>query len=258
VPDASHDKLSYTRGALDKIRAKYDKLTHEQLLDLVCSLTKNYVVEQTIPFDLPLPERTEEGRAAASDDAPAEPLPDNLGDAEPEERAAPRVPPHERFSQLMSALKKRAALPQLEHFAIEEGKVILRVDNQKVTFGERTTVEFVPSQGRPRRPSGERPAAIEGPPAAPGIPAPAAPASPAADQLPGARQGLPGGDGRTRQGSAAPFGAPPAPSRAPGVPRPAPRGAPSAPAPPPTEKGKNEDDSDVGHIVERFKRLDLD
>lgn len=287
MPDASHDKLSYSRQALEKVRARYDRLSREQLLELVCDLTQTYVVEQTIPFDIPIPEHEGDAeRVPQRSASPArperrdslpEPLPDDLGQPDRDDRVPARTVAHERFAQLVVALKKRADLPQLELFLIEEGRVVLRVDNQKVTFGERTTVEFVPSQGRPRRPSGERAAAEAPPPAgAPtSLPAPT-PAPSVVETPPGARPGLPGGDGRTRQGSSAgPFGAPPAPGAergeqrqggqrpgGTGVPTPATRpptaGAPPAPAADKPKTRAEGDLTDVEHIVERFKRLDLD
>ncbi|MEZ0227458.1 MAG: hypothetical protein ACAI25_02460, partial [Planctomycetota bacterium] len=65
------EKLSYTRGVLDKIRASYDKLSREELLDLICYISKTYIVEQTIPFDVPLPEKDEAPPDEEVIDAPA-------------------------------------------------------------------------------------------------------------------------------------------------------------------------------------------
>ena len=213
----AEEKLSYTRGVLDKIRASYDKLSREELLDLICYISKTYIVEQTIPFDIPIPEKDEAPPDAEVIDAESAPR-----------TAAPSAT--QRFASLVEGLKKRTQLPQLEHFSIEDGKVVLVVDNQKVTFGDRVTVEFVPRSGRPAS------APAPGPP-----PAPALPPAPPPPPPPGARKDLPGGDGRMHQAGARP--AEPAPP-----PRPEPR-------PRPKEAG---DLADVDHIVERFKRLDLD
>jgi hypothetical protein len=220
------EKLSYSRGVLEKIRASYDKLSREELLDLICYISKTYIVEQTIPFDVPLPEKEE---------APPDP---EVMDAPPAAQASPA----QRFATLIEGLKKRTQLPQLEHFSVEDGKAVLVVDNQKVTFGDRVTVEFVPL-GR----GGAAPARADAAPA-PTSPRPTAPApapAPAEPPPPGARPGLPGGDGRVRQGGPKPP-------------------APAPPPPPPSKKQpeappkKEGDLADVDHIVERFKRLDLD
>ena len=56
----SDSRLGYSRGLLDQLRASHAHLSPEELLDLVCHLTKTYVLDQTIPFDIPLPERAEE------------------------------------------------------------------------------------------------------------------------------------------------------------------------------------------------------
>jgi hypothetical protein len=206
---------------LDKIRASYDKLSREELLDLICYISKTYIVEQTLPFDVPIPEK---------DEAPPD---EEVADAP----AAAQPPASARFATLVEGLKKRTQLPQLDGFSVEDGKAVLVVDNQKVTFGDRVTVEFVPLRGRP---STNTPAAAPRPTTPLPTPAPALPAPP---PPPGARKDLPGGDGRTHQGGPKP-------------PLPAP------PAPPKKEKpkdpAKDGDLADVDHIVERFKRLDLD
>jgi len=203
------EKLSYSRGVLEKIRASYDKLSREELLDLICYISKTYIVEQTIPFDIPIPEKEE---------APPDP---EVADAPP---ASAQPGPAQRFATLMDGLKKRTQLPQLEHFSVEDGKAVLVVDNQKVTFGDRVTVEFVPVRGRP----------ANAPQVAPVPPPSQTPRAPTEPPAPGARPGLPGGDGRARQGGPKP----------------------PAPVPPPTKK--TGDLTDVDHIVERFRRLDLD
>ena len=215
------EKLSYSRGVLEKIRASYDKLSREELLDLICYVSKTYIVEQTIPFDVPLPEKEE---------APPDP---EVMDAPP----AAQTSAAQRFATLVEGLKKRTQLPQLEHFSVEDGKAVLVVDNQKITFGDRVTVEFVPVRGRP---------APSAPPSTqPATPAPRSSPAPAEAAPSGARPGLPGGDGRVRQGGPRP---------------PASTTPPPPPKKPPVEAPKKQegDLADVDHIVERFKRLDLD
>jgi hypothetical protein len=219
VPDSPQDKLSYSRGVLDKIRASYEKLTREELLDLLCYVSKTYIVEQTIPYDVPIPEREDEPREEESP-------PDELGLPERAEAPERGLTPAQQFARLVEGLKKRTPLPQLEHFSVEDGRAVLVVDNQKVTFGERVTVEFVAQRGRPRTEAA--------------IPIPALPVKTETAAPAGARPDLPGGDGRTRQAGPKP--------PAPGVPaRPAPKTA------PPKEPDTNKDSS-----VERARKLDVD
>ncbi len=106
---------------------KFEGWEKEKLVSYLASLVKTYVRDATLPFNLELPEAdvlAEESRATA----------EGL-----------------TFAKLMEQLKSRVALPQLDEFGIEDGKVTLTVNNQKITFGERTTVEFV-ARGK-RRPS---------------------------------------------------------------------------------------------------------
>jgi hypothetical protein len=217
------EKLSYSRGVLEKIRQSYDKLSREELLDLICYISKTYIVEQTIPFDVPIPE---------AEETPPDP---EVVDGDAPVANAPS--PAQRFATLIEGLKKRTQLPQLASFSVEDGKAVLVVDNQKIVFGDRVTVEFVPTRTRPR--SGEVP--VPAIPASPSPPPP--PAAPVAAPS-GARPDLPGGDGRTRQGGPKPPPPPAPPARK----APEPKKAPE-------RKGDLED---VDHIVERFKRLDLD
>lgn len=205
--------LGYARGVLDELRARHENLSREELLELVCTLTKEYVLDQTIPFDFPMPERADAMRGDRPD------MPE--GQDEPEE-----VPSEERFARLISGLKARTGLPQLENFSIEAGKAVLVVDNQKVVFGERVTVSLF--SGRPRRGTGP---VAPGPGApAPGVPSPGAPS-------PGAP---------SPQSSGAPA---PAPAKAPAEPERAPM-------------IDLDDDEDVDYEddsgVERFGGLDLD
>lgn len=106
---------------------KFEGWEKEKLVSYLASLVKTYVRDATLPFNLELPEAdvlADESRASA----------DGL-----------------TFAKLMEQLKSRVALPQLDEFGIEDGKVTLTVNNQKITFGDRTTVEFV-ARGK-RKPS---------------------------------------------------------------------------------------------------------
>lgn len=206
--------LGYARGVLDELRARHENLSREELLELVCTLTKEYVLDQTIPFDFPMPERAESMRGDRPD------MPEGQDEGE-------EVPSEERFARLISGLKARTGLPQLDNFSIEAGKAVLVVDNQKVVFGERVTVSLF--SGRPRRGTGPVPS--------PGAPSPGAPSP----------------------------GVPSAGAPSPGVPSSAP--APSAPAKAPAEPERApmidlDDDEDVDYEddsgVERFGGLDLD
>jgi len=211
--------LGYARGVLDELRARHENLSREELLELVCTLTKEYVLDQTIPFDFPMPERAEAMRGDRPD------MPEGQDEAE-------EVPSEERFARLISGLKARTGLPQLENFSIEAGKAVLVVDNQKVVFGERVTVSLF--SGRPRRGTGP----VGAPPATPNPGAPSASAPSPGAPSPGAPSA--------------------SPSRAP---------APSAPAKAPSEPERApmidlDDDEDVDYEddsgVERFGGLDLD
>ena len=126
------EPLGYARGAMDELRARYGALSHEELLELVCSLTKEYVLDQTIPFDFPHPERAEAMRGDRPD------APEEEDTTEPSEV---------RFARLISGLKARTQLPQFNDFRIEEGKAVLVVDNQKVVFGERVTISLFSRRG---------------------------------------------------------------------------------------------------------------
>jgi hypothetical protein len=161
VPDAA--PLGYARGVLQELRARHENLSREELLDLVCTLTKEYVLDNTIPFDFPLPERADEF-AGDAPDAPPTRDEDQPGD-----------PPEVRFARLIEGMKRRTRLPQLEGFSVEGGNAILVVDNQKVVFGERVTVSLFsgrPGRGRPA-PAPARLPSPAPPRSRPGAPAPA-------------------------------------------------------------------------------------
>jgi len=196
---------------MEQLKASHSHLSQEELLDLVCHLTKTYVMDQAIPFDIPLPERAED----LKDDAPyAPPSPDEVQDDDT---------PEIRFARLIDGLKRRTRLPQLAGFTVDDtGRAVLVVDNQKITFGERVTVEFVPLRQNPTAPA---PAAEEpAPRRTPG-------ATPAPEPAPAPRS-------RTRPG------APPPRPKTPIPPKPKPEDPPA--------------DDEYDASVERFRRLDLD
>jgi hypothetical protein len=223
---------------MEKLRKAHEHLSQEQLLDLVCHLTKTYVIEQTIPFDVPLPERAEpRDRPDVAD--PAGAVVDD-----------PEASPVRRFARLIEGLKRRAELPQLDGFSVQDGKVVLVVDNQKVTFGERVTIEFVPVRqsptpaAAPARDDEPAPRAPGAPPRARPEPAPRAEAAPFAAPPARTRPATP----------ATPATRPGAPSRA-GRPEPKPAAPDPRPAPQPTSEGGDDVDQNA---IERFKRLELD
>lgn len=240
MPETRPERLSYARGALEKLRKAHENLSREELLDLVCHLTKTYVLEQTIPFDVPMPERAD----------PAD-LPD-VPDPSAAVQDDPEATPARRFARLIEGLKRRTNLPQLEGFSVQDGRAVLIVDNQKVTFGERVTIEFVPVR---QNPVAAAPVQAEPPPA----PSPRQPGAPAAP-------GAPGAPTRPAPAGAAPFEPqrPAAmrpvsasrPARAPGAPT---AGAPARPAPPPEPAPAQPASDDVDqNAIERFRRLELD
>ena len=127
-------------------------------------------------------------------------------------------PPETRFARLIQGLKRRTRLPQLDGFSIANGRTVLFVDNQKITFGERVTVEFIPRKGSGRPSSmGQVPSSPPSPPRTPGTPE-EPPPSPRQAKAP-----------------------PPKPART------------AEQTPPPAEGDDGYDPS-----VERFRRLDLD
>jgi len=214
------ERLRYTRGALEALRRALEERSREELVDLVCHLQKTYVFDQTLPYDIPIPERVSE---------PEERLPDPLGsDRDASAEQDPQDTPVRRFARLVDGLKRKTGLPQLEGFSIDaEGRAVLIVDNQKVTFGERVTVEF----NRARTPTG----AIVVPTV---DPAPSPPPAPPARGGPAPFEG----QGGRPQGRPAASPARPAPKSPPKQARPAPSAAPE------------DDDNTSG----RIGRLELD
>jgi len=216
LAESGSQRLRFADGIMERLRASYAEKSREELLDLVCELQKTYVLEQTIPFDLPMPERAE------PTDRPDVPEGQEQDDD-------PDATPTRRFARLIAGLRQRTGLPQLEGFATDaEGRAVLVVDNQKVVFGDRVTVEFVPRGRGDSTPVGT-PAPRREPPTRPGAPEPAAPPAPAPPR---------------------PAGAPP---QQPGAPPAAEQPA-TAPEPP----AKKESLDDVDHVVERFRGLELD
>ena len=117
------------RAVAEEIARAYEKFDRQELIGILAYLTKTYVVDGTLPFNL-----TGEKTGPAGDLAGAEKDLD--------------------FPKLIDQLKRRLPhITELTHFAIEDGKVTLRVANQKVTFGDRVTSEFVPTSAPPPPPS---------------------------------------------------------------------------------------------------------
>lgn len=114
------------RAVADEIARAYEKFDRQELIGILAYLTKTYVVDGTLPFNL-----SGEKKGAAGDLS-----------AEAEKELD--------FPKLIDQLKRRLThIPQLGYFQIEDGKVTLRVDNQKIAFGERVTSEFVPTSAPP-------------------------------------------------------------------------------------------------------------
>jgi hypothetical protein len=115
------------RAVAEEIARSYEKFDRQELINILSYLTRVYVVEGTMPFNLPV-----EGRTG------------QLGDVAGAEKDFD-------FVKLIDQLKKRLAhLPELAAFQIEDGKVTLRAGNQKITFlGDRVTAEFVPTTAAP-------------------------------------------------------------------------------------------------------------
>lgn len=111
------------RAVAEEIARSYEKFDRQELLNILSFLTKTYVVDGTMPFNLV-------GDKSAPGDAGAEKDLD--------------------FPKVIDQLKRRLPhIPELGYFQVEGGRVTLRAGNQKVTFGERVTVEFVPSSNAP-------------------------------------------------------------------------------------------------------------
>jgi len=110
------------RSVAEEIARAYEKFDRQELINICSYLTKVYVVDGTMPFNLPV-----QGSG-------------QLGDVEGGEKDF-------TFVKLIDQLKRRLPkLAELAHFQIEDGRVTLRAGNQKITFSEdRVTSEFVPS-----------------------------------------------------------------------------------------------------------------
>ncbi|MHC4831567.1 MAG: hypothetical protein ACYTFT_14625 [Planctomycetota bacterium] len=115
-----------SRAVADEIARSYEKFDRSHLINILTYLTKTYVVDGTMPFNLP----GEGGKLAAVDGAEKEVT----------------------FPKLIDQLKKRLPnLKELSFFQVVGDKVTLRAGNQKVTFGDRVTTEFVASADPPPR-----------------------------------------------------------------------------------------------------------
>jgi hypothetical protein len=117
------------RAVAEEIARAYEKFDRQELINILAYLTKTYVVDGTMPFNL------------VGDKAGP------VGDATGAEKDLD-------FVKLVDQLKRRCThIPELGYFQVEEGKVTLRVANQKITFGERVTSEFVTSSAPPPSPA---------------------------------------------------------------------------------------------------------
>ncbi|GIW72547.1 MAG: hypothetical protein KatS3mg102_2089 [Planctomycetota bacterium] len=120
-------RFQNSRTTVDEIARAYERLRQGGAdPQLLAYLTKQYVLDGTMPFNLP---SEREGQ---------------LGDVTGAEEEF-------TFARLIDQLKKRLPrMKELGYFHLEDGRVTLRVANQKIVFGERVTSEFVAEQ--PRRP----------------------------------------------------------------------------------------------------------
>lgn len=111
------------RAVAAEIARAYEKFDRQELIEILSYLTRVYVVDGTMPFNLPVGAGTGQ-----------------LGDV------SAGAEKDFDFVKLIDQLKRRLPnIPELAHFQVEDGKVTLRVANQKITFGERVTSEFVPT-----------------------------------------------------------------------------------------------------------------
>jgi hypothetical protein len=119
------------RAVAEEIARAYEKFDRQELIGFLAHLTKVYVVDGTMPFNL-------------VSGAPA----GHLGDVEGAEKDF-------TFVKLIDQLKRRLPkIPELAHFQNEDGKVTLRAGNQKITFAEDgLTSQFVASSA-PAAPAG--------------------------------------------------------------------------------------------------------
>jgi hypothetical protein len=136
-----------SRTTVDDIARSYERFDKAELINILSYLTKQYVVDGTMPFNLP-------GERAGK-----------LGDVAGAEEDF-------TFAKLVDQLKRRLPkLKELGYFQVDDGRVTLRVENQKITFGDRVTSEFVAATA-PAKPAAPAPKPVGAPTAPPGRKAP--------------------------------------------------------------------------------------
>ncbi|RME72723.1 MAG: hypothetical protein D6776_08255 [Planctomycetota bacterium] len=123
-----------SRTTIEDIARSYERFDKAELIDMLSYLTKQYVLDGTMPFNLP---GERDGK---------------LGDVGGQQEEL-------TFSKLIDQLKRRLPnLKELGYFHVDNDRVVLRVDNQKITFGERVTSEFVAATAPVKPPPGPKPA----------------------------------------------------------------------------------------------------
>ena len=115
------------RAVAEEIAKAFEKYDREQLIGLLTHLTKTYVVDGTVPFNL----TGKEGAAATEAEKELD------------------------FVKIVEQLKRKFVhVPEISYFSIEDGRVNIRVGEEQITFGERVTKKFVtastpPAKGAP-------------------------------------------------------------------------------------------------------------
>jgi hypothetical protein len=109
------------RAVGEEIANAYEKFDRKELIEILCQLTKTYVVDGTMPFNL-------------------------VG----EKGGDPGAEKDLDFVKVITQLKGRLPhIPELNYFQVEGGKVTLRAGGQKITFGERVTAQFDTASSAP-------------------------------------------------------------------------------------------------------------
>jgi hypothetical protein len=110
------------RAVAEEIAKTFEKYDRQELIGLLTHVTKTYVVDGTTPFNL----TGKEGQTAAEAEKSLD------------------------FVRIVELLKaKFAHVPEMSYFTVEDGRVTIRVGNEKITFGERVTKEFVTASAPP-------------------------------------------------------------------------------------------------------------